>query len=90
MQEAPVQVPAATYEQQYQRARVLLAAGQPDLAIAAFSALLAQSPANADVLLGRGIAYTRNKQYGEAERDLRAAAAAAPDYPDVWQALASV
>lgn len=89
----PAQDPATqsgSYEQQYEQARAFASAGQHDLAAAAFTTLLARSPGNADVLLGRGLAYARMEQYGRAEADLKAAAAAAPDYPDVWSALAQV
>lgn len=79
-----------SYEQQYDRARAFAAAGQHDLAVAAFTTLLARSPGNADVLLGRGLAYARMDRYQEAEADLKAAAAATPTYADVWSALAQV
>lgn len=88
---ASIAAPAATaesYDQLYQRARTFSSAGQHDLAIATFSILLERSPGNADVLLGRGQAYARLDQFDKAEQDLKAAAAAAPDYADVWAALA--
>lgn len=85
---APAQ-PAATpsFDDAYARARALANDGQPDLALAAYDALLARSPGNVDVLLGRGIVYARLGRWQEAERDLRAAAAAAPTYADVLSAL---
>jgi YaiO family outer membrane protein len=85
---APAQ-PAATpsFDDAYARARALANDGQPELALAAYDALLARSPGNVDVLLGRGIAYARLGRWQEAERDLRAAAGAAPAYADVWSAL---
>src|SRR5687767_7822225 len=79
--------PAQSYDQLYQRARTFSSAGQHDLAIATFSLLLERSPGNADVLLGRGQAYARLDQFDKAEQDLKAAAAAAPEYADVWAAL---
>ncbi|MCS0633314.1 YaiO family outer membrane beta-barrel protein [Telluria mixta] len=85
---APAQ-PAATpsFDDAYARARALANDGQPELALAAYDALLARSPGNVDVLLGRGIVYARLGRWQEAERDLRAAAAASPTYADVWSAL---
>lgn len=87
---APAQ-PAATptFDDAYARARALANDGQPDLALAAYDALLARSPGNVDVLLGRGIVYARLGRWQDAERDLRAAATASPTYVDVWSALAN-
>jgi YaiO family outer membrane protein len=84
--------PAATlsFDEAYARARALANDGQPDLALSAYDALLARSPGNVDVLLGRGIVYARLGRRQEAERDLRAAAAAAPAYADVWSALGNM
>lgn len=86
----PAQVQPATapsFDDQYARARALANGGQPDLALAAYSALLTRSPGNPDVLLGRGIVYARLGRWSEAEADLGAAAKASPDYADVWEAL---
>ena len=80
----------ASFDEQYDKARTLANGGQPALAVAAYSALLAQSPGNADVLLGRGIAYTRLERWTDAQADLEAAAKASPDYADVWQALGNM
>ena len=77
----------ASFDDQYARARALANDGQPELALAAYSALLARSPGNGDVLLGRGIVYARLGRWAEAEADLNAAAAAAPGYADLWEAL---
>ncbi len=78
---------APSFDDQYANARALANGGQPELALAAYSALLTRSPGNTDVLLGRGIVYSRLGRWSEAEADLGAAATAAPDYADVWQAL---
>jgi YaiO family outer membrane protein len=86
----PAQVqPAAvpSFDDGYDYARALANGGQPELALAAYSALLTRSPGNADVLLGRGIVYSRLGRWNEAEADLGAAAKASPDYADVWEAL---
>jgi YaiO family outer membrane protein len=80
----------ASFDEQYEKARSLANAGQPALALAAYSALLAQSPGNVDVLLGRGIVYTRMERWSEAQLDLEAAAKASPAYADVWLALANL
>src|SRR5690348_9262535 len=84
--------PAApsSFEQQFEEARSLVRQGQLGMALAAYDALLAQSPGNADVLLARGIVYGRLQRWDKAEADLKAAAAAAPDYADVWSALGNV
>jgi YaiO family outer membrane protein len=80
----------ASFDAQYEQARTLANAGQPGLALAAYNALLAQSPGNADVLLGRGIVHTRMEHWSEAEADLEAAAKASPAYADVWLALGNL
>jgi len=79
-----------SYEAQYARARAHANAGQPELALAEYSALLARAPGDADVLLGRGLVFSRLERWPEAEADLTAAAQAAPDYADVWAALANL
>jgi YaiO family outer membrane protein len=84
---APAQAAATSFDEAYARARALANDGQPELALSAYDALLARSPGNADVLLGRGIVHTRLGHWDAAERDLREAAAAAPAYADVWSAL---
>lgn len=92
-QQPPAEVaqvqPAATasFEAQYEQARRFANAGQPDLALAAYDALLARAPGNVDVLLGRGIVLSRLERWREAEADLSAAAKASPGYADVWLAL---
>jgi YaiO family outer membrane protein len=78
---------APSFDDQYASARALANGGQPELALAAYSALLSRSPGNADVLLGRGTVYARLGRWREAEADLTAAAQASPDYADVWEAL---
>jgi YaiO family outer membrane protein len=86
----PAQVRAASapsFDDQYARARALANGGQPELALAAYSALLSRAPGNADVLLGRGIVYARLGRWSESEADLAAAAKASPDYADAWEAL---
>jgi YaiO family outer membrane protein len=94
-QNPPAQVPPAhmrapsgpSFDDQYTNARALANGGQPELALAAYATLLARSPGNADVLLGRGIVYARLGRWSQAEADLGAAAAASPAYADVWEAL---
>ena len=80
----------ASFDEQYEQARALANSGQPALAVAAYNALLTRSPGNVDVLLGRGIAYTRLDRWAEAQADLEAAAKASPDYADVWLALGNL
>lgn len=87
---APQADAAISFEAAYARARAHANDGQPELALAEYSALLARSPGNADVLLGRGIVYSRLERWDEAEADLTAAAREAPDYADVWSALADL
>jgi YaiO family outer membrane protein len=88
----PVSIPAQpaatpSFDDAYARARALANEGRPELALAAYDVLLARAPGNVDVLLGRGIVHARLGHWQDAERDLRAAAAASPDYADVWSAL---
>jgi len=80
----------ASFDDAYAHARELANGGQPELALAAYDALLARSPGNVDVLLGRGIVHARLGHWQEAERDLRAAAAASSSYADVWSALGNM
>jgi YaiO family outer membrane protein len=95
-QHAPAEaVQAATaaspsFDEQYEAARKLANDGQPELALAAYNLLLARSPGNVDVLLGRGIVLSRLERWTEAEADLTAAAKASPDYADVWYALGNL
>lgn len=85
---APAEAP--NYEQEYERARALSNSGQYELAIQAYTAMLARSPKNSDVLLGRGLAYGRAQKWAESERDLLAATEAAPTYADLWLALGNL
>jgi YaiO family outer membrane protein len=63
---AQVQPPSApSFDDQYAQARALANGGQPELALAAYSALLTRSPGNADVLLGRGLVYARLGRWSE-------------------------
>lgn len=80
----------ASFEQQYEEARRLANTGQPALALAAYDALLARSPGNVDVLLGRGIVLSRLERWTEAEADLMVASKASPEYADVWFALGNL
>jgi len=80
----------ASFDEQYEQARRLANGGQPELALGAYTALLARSPGNVDVLLGRGIVLSRLERWNEAQADLTAAAKAAPDYADVWFALGNL
>lgn len=90
--EAPASAPAVTlsFEDAYARARGHANGGQLDLALAEYTALLARAPGDADVLLGRGILLMRLQRWSEAEADLKAAAAVAPAYADVWEALGNL
>ncbi|MFC0253017.1 YaiO family outer membrane beta-barrel protein [Massilia consociata] len=84
------QPPSASFDEQVEQARKLANDGQPELALAAYHLLLARSPGNVDVLLGRGIVLSRLERWAEAEADLGAAAKAAPEYADVWFALGNL
>lgn len=75
------------YEQQFARARELASNGRREEAIALYTALLAQSPTNTDVLLARGRTFAWMKRWPEAETDLVAVTTAKPDYADAWSAL---
>jgi len=76
-----------SYDQQFARARELATNGQREEAIALYTALLAQSPTNTDVLLARGRTFAWMKRWPEAEADLVAVTTAKPDYADAWSAL---
>jgi YaiO family outer membrane protein len=87
---APAPAPAASFDEQFQAARRLAFSGQREAALAAYGALLARSPGNADVLLGRGRLYAWMGRWPEAEADLVAVTTAAPAYADAWSALADL
>ena len=81
------EAPSAGFEQRFEAARQLAFNGQREQAIAAYSALLIESPDNSDVLLGRGRVYAWQERWRDAEADLRAATTRAPQYADAWSAL---
>lgn len=76
-----------SYEQQFTRARELATNGRREEAIALYTAMLAQSPTNTDVLLARGRTFAWMERWPEAEADLVAATTAKPDYADAWSGL---
>ena len=76
-----------SYDQQFARARELANNGQREQAIALYTAMLQQTPANTDVLLARGRTYAWMERWPEAEADLVAVTTAKPDYADAWSAL---
>lgn len=84
---APASPAGESYEQQFARARELATSGRREEAIALYTAMLAQSPGNSDVLLARGRTYAWMDRWAEAEADLGAVTRAAPDYADAWSAL---
>src|SRR5258705_10550018 len=84
---AQAQLSPPSFDQQFQNARALAIAGHREAALSAYTALLQQSPGNADVLLGRGRLYAWMGKWAEAEADLSAATVAAPEYADAWSAL---
>jgi YaiO family outer membrane protein len=86
-QQAGAATGAESYDQQFARARDLASNGQREEAIALYTAMLAQSPGNADVLLARGRTNAWMQRWPQAEADLRAVTAATPDYADAWSAL---
>lgn len=90
VQEARPAAATPSYDEQYAQAKALADSGQSALAVEAWTLLLARSPGNADVLLGRGLAYARQQRWAQAEADLTAATVAAPGYADVWSSLGDV
>lgn len=82
-------MPAAAqdFDARFAAARAEALGGQRAAAIAAYTALLAESPGNADVLLGRGRVYAWEGRWAEAEADLVAATQASPGYADAWSGL---
>lgn len=67
-----------------------LRAGQVQAAEAAFDRLIAQSPNDPDLWLGRGLARSRQGLWDAAVQDLEKAVALAPGYADAWAALGDV
>ena len=72
------------------QARQLLQEGRAAEAIVMYGPLLQASPRDPDLLLFRGLAYSRTQQWAQAIADLEAAAAIAPGYADVWSALGNI
>lgn len=85
--QAPPAQPQRDFDAAFQAARSLALAGQREAALAAYGVLLARSPGNADVLLGRGRVYAWMGRWPEAEADLNAATTTAPGYADAWSGL---
>lgn len=83
----PARSAEPSFDQQFKAAQQLVREGRRDEALAAFTALLARSPNNADVLLARGRLHAWAKRWPEAESDLLAATRAKPQYADAWSAL---
>ena len=77
----------ASYDQQFAHARELATNGRREEAVALYTAMLAQSPTNTDLLLARGRTNAWMKRWPEAEADLTAVTTAKPDYADAWSAL---
>jgi YaiO family outer membrane protein len=75
------------FDTRFHEARELALDGHREAAIAAYTELLAASPGNADVLLGRGRVYSWMGNWPAAEADLAAAVTASPAYADAWSAL---
>jgi YaiO family outer membrane protein len=84
---APAAAQESGFDARFAAARAQALGGQRGAAIAAYTALLAESPGNADVLLGRGRVYAWEGRWPEAEADLLAATQVSPDYADAWSAL---
>jgi YaiO family outer membrane protein len=85
---APATAPAtAGFDAQFDAARQWVRDGKREEALAAFTALLARSPDNSDVLLARGRLHAWMKHWPEAEADLTAATRKSPKYGDAWSAL---
>jgi YaiO family outer membrane protein len=78
---------AGSFDDDFAAARKLAFSGDRAAAIAAYTDLLARSPDNTDVLLGRGRVYAWLGRWPEAEHDLRAVLAINADYADAWSAL---
>lgn len=78
---------ASANAQNAAQARQLLDAGLTTEAITAYSELLKASPRDPDLLLMRGLSYSRSKHWKEATSDLETAVAIAPSYADLWSAL---
>ncbi len=87
---APAKLAAETYEARFERARSLAQAGSHDAALKIYSELIKANPRDADALLGRGRVYAWKQMWAEAERDLAEAQKAAPQYADVYSALADL
>jgi YaiO family outer membrane protein len=71
--------------ERYEHARALALAGATEAALAAFDALLADFPDDADYLLGRAQMQARLGQDSAAVLTAERALALAPDYEDVWR-----
>jgi len=68
----------------------LMAAGQYDLAMNAFTRAALQDGMSADILTGLGTANLKLGRLGQAEQMLRQAVKEAPDWPEAWNNLGVV
>lgn len=71
-------------------AQQLLRSGQAAAAESAYASLIERSPGDPDHWLGRGLARSRQSNWGGAMQDLEKAVELAPGYADAWSALADV
>ncbi|HHN72703.1 MAG TPA: tetratricopeptide repeat protein [Thermopetrobacter sp.] len=68
----------------------LMAAGEYELALDAFARAALEHGMTAEILSGIGTANLQLGRLGQAERQLRRAVAAAPDWPEAWNNLGVV
>ena len=79
---------ALAHAQNAEQAQQMLRQGQAQEAVQAYARLIEASPRDPDLWLGRGLAHARLGQWQQATESLESAAALAPNYADVWSALA--
>jgi hypothetical protein len=81
---------SVSFDDRYENARFLANSGKRIEAIEAYSKLLEESPGNTDVLLGRGLVYSREGMWDDSEKDFLSAIDRSPGYIDVWIALGNM
>ncbi len=82
--------PSVSLAELFARANALREQGRWDEAVAAFRAVLARAPAQAEALLNLGLVLEKLGQFEEAEATYRSALAAQPERPEAYFNLSNV
>ncbi len=81
---------AYTYEETASLARTLAYSELWEEAVEVYTSLLSEYPDDPDLQLGRGLVYSWQGRYEEAEGDLKRITQEYPEYSEAWMALGNV